>query len=252
MTRGRKILIGVGAVVLLGALGLFLYGRSLSNPMPSNGVAGPEADALAHELEVLVNKPAWERTGAVEWDLGPSRKSLWDRTRGYYRFDDGNVVTLIDLNTRKGRAFEGKEELSGSALEKRVKKAWEVWANDSFWLNPLVKLFDDGVTRKKVDLPGGEIGLLISYASGGVTPGDSYLWIIPRKGELPRAWRTYVQILPIPGLEFGWDGWVTLATGAKISTKHTVAGKEIKATTVRGAATLAELTGGKDPFLSPE
>lgn len=105
--------------------------------------------------------------------------------------------------------------------QKGVQKAYKNFINDAFWLNPIVKIFDEGTSRSIVTLADGREGLLVSYASGGVTPGDSYLWLVDANG-LPTAWKLWVGILPIGGLEFSWDNWLTLPTGAKIATGHTV------------------------------
>jgi hypothetical protein len=122
-----------------------------------------------------------------------------------------------------------------------LRTAYAYWINDSFWLNPVVKLFDPGVERSLVELDDGRNALLVSYTSGGVTPGDAYLWI-PGPGDLPEAWRMWVQIIPIGGIETTWEGWTELSTGAKISTQHRGWGRLMTfITDVQGAETLEAL-----------
>jgi hypothetical protein len=96
----------------------------------------------------------------------------------------------------------------------------------------------------------GQPALLIRYASGGVTPGDSYVWI-PDESNRPRAWRLYVKVIPVKGLQSTWEGWITLPTGALISTEHKMLGgmaTMVHIGNVAGASTLAELEPGNDPF----
>ncbi|MFT7519663.1 MAG: hypothetical protein ACI9MC_001805, partial [Kiritimatiellia bacterium] len=125
--------------------------------------------------------------------------------------------------------------------------AWDAWCNDSFWLNPVVKAFDNGTSRGTVALEDGRTGLMVSYDSGGVTPGDSYLWILADDGT-PESWKMWVSVLPVGGLQATWEGWQTLPTGARIATHHIgVFGVVTAIRDVRGAATLAEIESD-DPF----
>ena len=248
MSRGRKIVFGVvGALVglvLLGVIGLGITGLVLHRPLPE-GTAGPAAEALADRLLDSVDHQAWARTGAVAWTFGGRRSHLWDRQRDYLRFTDGELTVWIDLQRRVGSAERAGVALEGAELQSALTGAWAAWANDSFWLNAVVKIRDEGTTRSLVTLDDGREALLVQYASGGVTPGDAYLWI-PGPDGRPEAWRMWVQILPIGGLEVGWTGWTELPTGAVVATKHPwdLIGIELEMEDLRGAATLDALGEG--------
>jgi hypothetical protein len=136
--------------------------------------------------------------------------------------------------------------VSGEEARELREQAYAHWINDSFWLNPVVKLFDEGTTRALVAQPDGSDALLLSYASGGLTPGDAYLWIGDPSAP-PRAWKMWVSILPIGGVECTWDRWQTLSTGAKISTRHDCGIFVLELTDVEGAADVVALEG-EDPF----
>ena len=257
---GRRLLIGVGILFALIGVVVGVLIVALSKPLPK-GETGPAADELAHRIERAIDKEAWTRTGAVKWTFAGRNRHLWDRQRGFDRVIMGQTYVLCDLSKKTGVAFQQRKRVTGAAERKLIDKAYASWINDSFWLNPLVKLFDDGVTRSLITAPTQDPAespaLLISYSGGGLTPGDSYLWLLPALPAgspdpllRPRAWRMWVSVLPIKGIENSWDEWQKLGTGAWVATRHQVSGTGIKLemTDVVGAATLAELVPGPDPF----
>ena len=216
-----------------------------SVPVPK-GVEGAPADALAHELEQAVKLDAWARTGAVRFTFVGKIKHVWDRQRMFDRVQLDGAEILVNLGARTGKAFRDGKEVTGDAGAKLVKDGYAAWANDSFWLNPIAKLFDEGVTRARV-MEGGKPALLVHYASGGVTPGDSYLWVPGSDGK-PKACKMWVSVFPTGGMEVTWEGWTALSTGALVATTHASGGHAIPVSDVVGAATLAELEPGKDVF----
>lgn len=235
--------LAIGVLVLA----LVVAGFVVDEPRP-HAAASPEADALAHAVERAVHTDAWERTGAVRWTFAGERSHLWDRTRALVRVRWDDVE--VQLRGTWGRAWRGGVEVRGGERKVLVAQAWSGFVNDSFWLNPLAKLFDGGTQRALVALPAGRRGLLVSYASGGVTPGDAYLWELPPAGhgDTPSAWKMWVSVIPVGGLEVTWEHYVTLATGARIATHHRLGPVTIALEDVAGAATLAELEPGDDPF----
>lgn len=212
------------------------------------GASGPAADALARKMESAVNAAAWAKTGAVRWFFGGRNHHLWDRAMNRCLVEFGDKRALIDLSAHRGRAWEGQTELQGDAAKSVLDDAHAKWINDSFWLNPVVKAFDEGVTRRLVPDPKeGAHQLLVEYSSGGRTPGDRYLWILEEDGT-PKAWRMWVSVLPVKGAEASWERWVTLSTGAKISTMHRTSVFDLELTEVAGASSLADLVSDAAPF----
>ena len=243
----RRLIIGV---IVTFALGLLLTATVmlLSKPRPV-GHTGPDADELARAIERSTHKEEWDRTGAVQWSFGGRNRHLWDRKRSLARVSWGKTQVLLDLTSKSGQATQNGQRVAPKDERKLLDQAYAKWVNDSFWLNPLAKLFDDGVTRSVVIQQGGQQALLISYNSGGLTPGDAYLWIIGKDGR-PEGWQMWVSIIPLKGLGTSWAGWTQLATGAYIATDHIWSGIGIntKIADLAGAATLAELVPGADPF----
>ena len=80
------------------------------------------------------------------------------------------------------------------------------------------KVFDEGVSRQIVDTPEGQ-NLLVSYASGGVTPGDSYLWQIGEDGK-PVSYKMWVKIIPIGGVKATWENWIETQKGLFLAQNH--------------------------------
>jgi hypothetical protein len=210
---------------------------------------GPEADALAREVERAVDAEAWQRTRVVRFTARGGRQFLWDRDRSYVRFGHQDIEVLLDLPRKNGRAFRGGVEvIESKAQRKLLDAAYAWWINDAFWLNPLVTLFNEGTTRK-MGTEAGKRVLEVTYASGGVTPGDRYQWFIGDDGR-PERWRIWASVPVLPdGAELTWEKWQRLSTGAWVSTLHRALGLEaVSASDVVGAATLAEVEPGADPF----
>jgi hypothetical protein len=243
MMRAFKIL---AAILILGVLGLIVLGYSLNDPRPQ-GQPGPDADALARSMEAAVNKEAWDRTGAVRWSFFEQHHYVWDRERDLVELRWGDSRALFRTADQTGRIWSAGTEQTGEDAKEALGAAYAYWINDSFWLNPVVKFFDPGVERSLVKLDDGRDALLVSYASGGVTPGDAYLWI-PDDDGLPVAWRMWVQIIPIGGIETSWEGWNELSTGAKVATQHEGWGRLMTfISNVEGAEDLEAL--GAEPAL---
>ncbi len=242
-----RILKWLLGILLFLALALFLFIKISSESMPT-GTTGPAADALANKVLTAINKPAWDNTGVVQWTFRGAHDFLWDKKRNLVKvnWDDNEVLVVLDETT--GKAWKNGKEVTGDEGDKLVKAAWAHFCNDSFWLNAPAKVFDPGTERSIIDLPDGKKGLMVSYKSGGVTPGDSYLWMLDDNG-LPTSYKMWVSIPVIPGgLEFTWEDWKSLSTGAKISTNHSSKVLGIDITNLKAATDLTTFGLSNDPF----
>ena len=241
-----RILKVVAAVLFVGVLILVGAAYFMSEPRPT-GEAVPEADELAREMETAVHKEAWDRTGAVRWSFFKKHHYVWDRKNGLVELRWGNTRALLRTGDKTGRVWSKDSEVTGKDAESALQTAYKFWINDSFWLNPVVKFFDPGVKRELVTEEDGQKGLLVTYTSGGVTPGDAYLWNVDPNG-LPVRWRMWVSIIPMGGVSMTWQSWTELSTGALISTEHKGGGQIITfITDVEGAEDLEAL--GANPGL---
>ncbi|MCA9541816.1 MAG: hypothetical protein KC620_23125 [Myxococcales bacterium] len=241
----KRILAVVGVLVLLLVLAGAILVVTLDESMPEV-TAGPQADTMAREMLAAVDADAWARTGAVQFVFRGKNRHLWDRERGFARVMWSDVTVLLRTADKTGRVWRGETEVTGPEVDALLDRAHAFYINDAFWLNPVVKAFDPGVERGLVPTAS-ERAVMMRFTTGGRTPGDAYLWYLGADG-LPVAWQMWVEILPVGGLRVTWADWQTLATGAKVATRHEVGPFTLKLTEVAGAATLAELVPGPDPF----
>jgi hypothetical protein len=243
MKRGLNIFFYsiAGLAVLIIAV-VILASKSLPE-----GREGVEAELLTDKMLAAINLPAWESLRYVKWSYRNEQHYVWDRWYNLAEIKYRDNRILLNLNTLEGRAWDGDENLEGAEKRELLQEAWEYWCNDSFWFNPIVKLRDEGVERKIVDLGEEGDGLLVTYTQGGITPGDSYLWILDDDG-LPKAWRLWVSSLPVKGLKLSWGEWTDL-DGAKISQSHRIGPVEIKLTNIASGDHHSELGLSADPFI---
>ncbi|MEQ9302168.1 MAG: hypothetical protein RIF33_26545 [Cyclobacteriaceae bacterium] len=236
MKKLLKGLVVIAALVIAALVVLFIV---YNEPRPT-GKQGPAADDLAMKMIVSVNGEAWEKTGAVSWTFRNPHYHVWDKDRHLAQVQWENHDVLIDINNRKGVILTDTNGMSTLDKAELCETAWKFWVNDSFWLNPVTKVFDPGTNRSIVEMESGEVGLMVTYSSGGATPGDSYLWILDQNYR-PIKWKFWVSAYPLGGISFTWDDWIETETGALISTKHEGV-ISIPIADVKTANNLSELT----------
>ncbi|GAB4242120.1 MAG: hypothetical protein Tsb0034_19480 [Ekhidna sp.] len=196
-----KYLLAVLAISFVIGFLVYLF---IDKPLP-NGTKGNEAEQLADEMLSALNKRAFDSLNYIGFTFRDVHSYQWDLAakKVTVAWDEQSIE--LDLNS-------GVDDYN--LLEY---KAYEYFINDSFWLIAPFKVRDDGVVRSTVKLDEGR-GLLVSYTSGGLTPGDSYLWIIDERG-FPKEWRLWTSNVPIGGLSFTWEGWVEM-NEVWFSTQH--------------------------------
>jgi len=209
------------------------------------GERGAKADAMANKILKAINKEAWDSTAYVSWTF-TTQDYVWDKKRHLVEVKWKNNRVLLNPNEISGIAFSNGKMIEKNEGDKLVKKAWSLFCNDSFWLNAPSKVYDPGTKRSIVDIDGKK-GLKVSYVSGGVTPGDSYVWFIDDNG-LPTSYKMWVKIIPVGGLEFSWEDWIELGTGAKISTTHKNKAAALKLENVKAGNSYKDFGFEADPF----
>ncbi|MCP4976177.1 MAG: hypothetical protein GY931_08455 [Maribacter sp.] len=231
-----RILIKIVLVMLILAIVASIAVYSIYNESLPTGKSGPQADALAQKMLNSVNVEAFKNTRYLEWTFRNGKHTYkWDKTLGKVKVSwDDITVNLILQNPNKSYVFQDAIIVKNDKQrEKAIEKAIKLFNNDSFWLIAPFKIFDKGVERSLVKLEDGTNGLLVTYTSGGSTPGDSYLWKLQPNG-FPESFKMWVQIIPIGGLEATWDDWQITQSGAFLPKTHVVGPMKLDMGIVRG------------------
>ena len=217
--KKRLKLIAVFALIILGLILSLPW--ILSKPIPQ-GLPGPQADALAFKMQNALKDSVFNATRYFKWSFrSGANRYLWDKEMGIVWIQWKENKARVHLaNTRRSEVWNNGVKQKGEQRKKLLENAVDLFNNDSFWLVAPYKIFDKGTERRVVNWEG-EQGLLVTYTSGGSTPGDSYLWMLNDNG-FPNAFRMWVNRLPIGGLEASWDDWIITQTGTYLPKSHKV------------------------------
>lgn len=217
--RIGRIIIGF-LLLLIVAFGVlyFIYNKQLPE-----GKSEKKADAVAQKMLKAVNYEAYKNTRFLEWSFnGGEHQYKWDKENGIVEVKWNDHTVNLNLNDTAS-SLVSKENTSLSAKESRdlTHTAWNYFNNDSFWLVAPFKIFDNGTSRSIASLEDGSEGLLVTYTSGGTTPGDSYLWKLQPNG-FPESYQMWTKIIPIGGVEASWDDWQVMESGIFLPTLHKI------------------------------
>lgn len=211
----KKLFKILGVLLLVGAILLAVFYFKNNESLPT-GKQGPEADALATKMLEALNYEAYKDTRFIEWSFRGKHFYKWDKQKNIVEVSwDTNKVILHTKSPEKSVVLVNEKEVKDNKI---LQKAIDYFNNDSFWLVAPYKVFENGIERRIVQYEGKD-ALLITYTTGGSTPGDSYLWILDENGR-PTSYKMWVSIIPTGGMEATWSDWVTTESGAILPTKH--------------------------------
>ncbi len=240
----KKLLKIIGSIILILIVSLVAFVYFTSKPLPV-GQQGIKAEELTDKIQAAINQKAWDTTAAVAFTFRENHHYLWDKKRNLVQVKWDNKKALYHTQTLEGIAFENDKKLSDSQKTTAILKANDYFNNDSFWLIAPFKLRDAGTTRSIV-MQDNKEALMITYSSGGSTPGDSYVWLVDQN-YLPKSWRMWVSIIPVGGVETSWEGWKTFENNLKIATLHKGL-LDLKLENVQIGESIEEINNGIDPF----
>lgn len=215
-----KIIAGIITFLTLPSLLLFGFIYFKYNEVLPTGTQGQQADALATKMLDALDYKAYQATNFIEWTFKKRHHYKWDKANDICTVFWKKYKVVLDLNTNsKSEVYIQDIKTEGSTAQALIVKALNYFNNDSFWLVAPYKVFDAGVERRLVKTKDNKDTLLVTYTSGGSTPGDSYLWLLDDSGK-PNAFKMWTSILPINGLEASWRVWTTTKSGAQLPTFH--------------------------------
>jgi hypothetical protein len=211
----KKFLKILGVIILL-IVGFGVVYYFINNEDLPQGTKGKEADALAIKMFNALNHENFENTEVIEWNFRNVHFYKWYKQKNIVEVSwDENKVILNTKDNSKSEIFINDKKTENPEI---VQKATEYFNNDSFWLVAPYKIFDAGTERSIVNHEGKD-ALMVTYTSGGSTPGDSYLWILD-ENYFPTSYKMWTSIIPIGGVSATWSGWKNTEAGIKLPTKH--------------------------------
>ena len=171
------------SIAISGLILILFIGYLILNESKPQGKLSLEADELARKVEQAMNKVAWDSTKTVSWTFKGGHNYEWNKADDLVtvRWDKHEVV--INTDAQSGIVSNG-QNYSFEEANELVNTAIGFFNNDSFWLAAPFKAFDPGTERSIVTLKDGRKGLMVTYTSGGSTPGDSYVWILDENNRL--------------------------------------------------------------------
>ena len=210
------------ALALTGAL-LLLVGCARPTPVVGNppaagfDLAGSDAKAIAiadATMEAMGGREAWDMTRHITWRFFGGRRHVWDKFTGNHRFENGDMVVLMNLETEQGRAWQGTAEITdATALAKALSDAKGAWINDSYWLVMPYKLKDSGVTLTYVGEKADAAGKLcdvvqLTFANVGRTPNNKYHVFVDQQTHLVSEWTIWFDASKDESRSLGpWTDW---------------------------------------------
>ena len=217
MKRLKKIVLRI-AMALIGLLIVVTVAVKIaSEPLPEV-VSGDSADILALQMLKSLNQDAYLSTGVIDFSFS-GHHYAWNKAENIVEVRWASHRVLLELDDLSSSVVYNDQ---AQILEERpdlIDQAAAYFYNDSYWLVAPFKVFDPGVERRLVLLEDENDALLVTHSSGGVTPGDSYLWLLDENAR-PIAFKMWVSVLPIGGLKVTWEDYVQTETGAYFATRH--------------------------------
>jgi len=242
-----KIIKWAGIVFGLIVILSLIIGVALHQSKPS-GHSPDQADSLAMEMYRAIGGSDWEHVHYVTWNFMGHHQYTWDKQRNFVSVEWDAIHVLLETTTQTGLVFEnGNSVIDMEKKKKYLNKAWQYFCNDSFWLIAPFKIFDPGTSRQLATLKDGKTGLMVTYGQGGITPGDTYIWLLD-KNNVPVAWKMWVKVMPIGGLSVTWEGWKTFENGVKMATQHEALVVNLSFSNIEMADNYEDLGWDHDPF----
>lgn len=225
-----KKIVRISLYVLLSILGIlmvsFIVLKVMYNEDLPQGETGKLADELAYQMLEAIKHEEFIQAKEIQWRFRGVNRYEWklqeDVVEVYWK---DYQVSLFTKNPEQSKAYQNGNEIKGEERKEAIAYATKNFNNDSFWLIAPHKVFDEGTQRQLVE-DGEQKKLLVTYSSGGSTPGDSYLWELD-ENHTPISMKMWVSIIPLDGVEAKWENWQMTEGGFPLPQQRTFFGLEI-------------------------
>ena len=216
-SRLRRRVVTPCLVALFAYFGVTSCQTDKNPPAPGFNLAGSDAKALAIADEVMAKLGShrnWDNTHYVKWRFFGRRLHVWDKWTGDIRVESKDLIVLMNINTKTGRAWKAGSEITHpDSLVQPLQFGYEVWVNDSYWMFMPYKLKDSGVTLKYagagkiVDSTAADM-LELTFSNVGVTPENKYLVYVDQKTKLVGQWDYFEKASELkPRMSSPWSNW---------------------------------------------
>jgi hypothetical protein len=207
------------------------------------------ADVLAQDVMMKLGKEGWDTTKFLKWTFRTDNSYFWNKEQNLAIIEWGEMKVYMNLDSVDGIAYKNDQLVPKEETKHCINKAWEYWCNDSFWLMAPFKMNDPGTVRSIVEnVEIGEKGLMVAYESGGVTPGDTYLWLLD-KNNRPLGFKIWVEILPVKGLFASWENWQSFDPGFELATHHKISFLDFDIKGIQTGNSFRDFGYEMDPFV---
>ena len=211
---GLVIFITLPSLLFIGYL-YFKYDEDLPH-----GKQGEQAEILAVKMLDALDFTAYQKTNYIEWTFRNKHHYKWEKDKNICSVYWKEYKVVLHFNAiENSKTYVHNFNVNNEQKDELITKAISYFNNDSFWLVAPYKIYDAGTERRLVALENGDKGLLVTYTSGGDTPGDSYLWLFDENGK-PKSFKMWTSLLPLQGIEASWSNWITTESGAQLPKFH--------------------------------
>ena len=187
-----------------------------STNVENNQLVDAKAHAMANEIMTAMGgQKKWDKLHYVSWTFFGNRHLVWDKKAGRVRIESprDTSIYLLNLQNMTGKVTKGgREILDNNLLNEELKKAKNMWINDSYWLFMPFKLQDNGVTinylREDTTLVGAKASVMqLTFDQVGNTPENKYE-IYVTQDKLIKQWAYFKSSTQAdPPRVWPWDNY---------------------------------------------
>ena len=161
----------------------------------------PDAIVIVDDMiDALGGEKNWNKARYICWNFFGTRKLFWDKQEHRVRIEslESDLVFVGNLRTKKGRAYNGTQEVIQDSIGKYITMAEKIWANDSYWLVMPFKLKDPGVRLRYLgiiadymDVPCDVVE--VTFDDVGFTAGNKYEVWVNKSERTVTQWAFYTN-----------------------------------------------------------